>query len=90
MYFAREYMTEFVQAQQQCVELSISLSVVWKLPEQIMVKINFDGAKFQNKRAMGLGAVVRSLCGHSLWVDGCLEAEVIEAMAALEAIKLAR
>lgn len=59
-----------------------------------MVKINFDGAKFQGKRMMGLGAVARNWCGsfivgHSLRVDGCFEAEVIEAMSALEAIKLA-
>ena len=92
--FVRDYMAEFVQAQQQRVMHSVSIPAVWNPPEHTMMKINVDGAKFKGKRLMGLGVVVRNwigsfIVGHSLRVDGCFDAEVIEALLALEAIKLA-
>ncbi|KAM7485200.1 hypothetical protein LguiA_001209 [Lonicera macranthoides] len=68
------------------------LDFVSLLPHPTRVKVNFNGARFQEKNQIGLGAVLRNgddtfLAGHSLLMPGLYEAEVVEAFAVVEAIK---
>lgn len=59
-----------------------------------MVKNNFDGAQFQHHGSVGVGDVVRDCEGkfradHSLCVAGLFIADIVELMAAVEALNLA-
>ena len=62
--FAKNYLQRYRKACASELENDpFSSSVRWKLPAQGYVKIHFDGARFDNIAASGIGIIVRK----SLW-----------------------
>ncbi|KAM7523049.1 hypothetical protein LguiA_012951 [Lonicera macranthoides] len=67
----------------------------WRSPPASWIKMNFDGACFKEEGAVGLGAIAKNsdesfLVGQFLMLGANLNAETSEAMATLEALRLAR
>ncbi|KAL0401117.1 UNVERIFIED_CONTAM: hypothetical protein Slati_4141600 [Sesamum latifolium] len=67
----------------------------WSPPPANVVKINFDGALFVNEGESGVGVVARDSAGSCLaWLSrrlpNCLSPELVEAMAAREALSMAQ
>ncbi|KAG8374239.1 hypothetical protein BUALT_Bualt11G0110600 [Buddleja alternifolia] len=70
-------------------------SITWKPPPGVTIKINFDGAIDKKRNKSGLGVVGRDATGNCLaWLcvrlDYASDPEHIEALAAIEALRLAR
>ncbi|KAL0437158.1 UNVERIFIED_CONTAM: hypothetical protein Sradi_0423700 [Sesamum radiatum] len=67
----------------------------WSAPPLIVIKINFDGALFVNEWESGIGIVARdSAVSCLVWLSRrlpkCLPPELVEAMAAREALSIAQ
>ncbi|KAM7528201.1 hypothetical protein LguiB_031611 [Lonicera macranthoides] len=97
---SRQYVQKFVDTK-SCQMLDNGLlslpvsSTKWRSPPASWIKMNSDGACFKEEGAVGLGAIVRNndgsfLVGQSLMIGANLDAEASKAMAALEALRLAR
>ena len=68
---------------------------MWRAPPAVFMKINFDGAVFDDANMSGVGVVIRDSYGEVLAscsekISQAYEAEVIEALAAQKALSFAQ
>ncbi|KAL0461471.1 UNVERIFIED_CONTAM: hypothetical protein Slati_0034700 [Sesamum latifolium] len=92
--FARSYLAAFHSQGVGKSNLGIPLHVSWTPPPTECIKVNFDGAILDSGLALGIGVVARNDAGRCLaWASLKLDrggvAEMAEAYAAREAVRLA-
>ncbi|XVF38353.1 hypothetical protein REPUB_Repub20aG0094100 [Reevesia pubescens] len=93
--FAKNYLLEFNQAQEQVVQNLIAAAQSWQPPEGNFVKVNFDGARRVGDHKGGIEIVIRNKVGlvmAALYgvVSHVANPFIIEAMAACHALIFAR
>ncbi|KAL0388103.1 UNVERIFIED_CONTAM: putative mitochondrial protein [Sesamum radiatum] len=93
--FARHYLHAYQSQNTQGLNSKFVQQSYWNLPPAGWIKVNFDGGFRDRGRVMGLGAIARDASGSCLaWLSIRMHrggtAELAEAFAAREAIRLAR
>ncbi|KAL0425618.1 UNVERIFIED_CONTAM: hypothetical protein Sradi_1096600 [Sesamum radiatum] len=94
--FVSQYLSSFrTQNSDDQRQVTPKVPSSWLAPPPGYVKINFDGATFNNSRVLGVGVVARGSSGECLaWISKRFQrmgdGEMAEAMAARETILLAK
>lgn len=91
---ANAWLLEWDNINSRASSVTIKERVHWKPPNELCFKVNFDGAIFKEERKAGVGAVIRNHKGELMVamtnvVHHVIDSEVIEALAAVQAIDLA-
>ncbi|KAL0350015.1 UNVERIFIED_CONTAM: hypothetical protein Sradi_4150700, partial [Sesamum radiatum] len=92
--FAATYLTAFQSQKFRNGKIEMQPQPLWVCPPTECIKINFDGGILDGGRALGIGIVARNAQGSCVaWQSLCWNrggsAEMAEALAAREAIRLA-
>ncbi|KAL0327240.1 UNVERIFIED_CONTAM: putative mitochondrial protein [Sesamum angustifolium] len=92
--FAATYLTAFQSQKFQYEKIEMQPQPLWVCPPTDCTKINFDGGLLDGGRALGIGIIARNAEGSCVaWQSFCWNrgesAEMAEALAAREAIRLA-
>ncbi|KAL0297796.1 UNVERIFIED_CONTAM: hypothetical protein Sradi_6831700 [Sesamum radiatum] len=94
--FSLNYLFTFRQVTATPTKLAPPTSPVsWSLPGDGATKLNYDGAMFSSSLEIGIGVIARDSTGVCIWWKSIrkrwiLEPEMVEALAAREAVLLAR
>ncbi|KAK4400711.1 hypothetical protein Sango_1177200 [Sesamum angolense] len=94
--FSLNYLFTFRQVTATPTKLAPPTSPVsWSLPGDGATKLNYDGAMFSSSLEIGIGVIARDSTGVCVWWKSIrkrwiIEPEMVEALAAREAVLLAR